>query len=193
MQVMSCLHNDRASHMMMTSPDPHTTACCDSEGQAKSLLTSCLPFRCQGALACLDPMQAMCAGNCQHDGHVTSTAEDATSAHHAHSNSSGGETSKDDGSTGDDEDDEADSGDDSEEGDCVFSASYRPALELMLTSKDPVGVKQLPLPTDEERLGLSMQLWADGLLCNLGPANKASAPKQPAANGIGKASKRSRK
>ena len=75
----------------------------------------------------------------------------------------------------------------------MFTASYRPALELLLASKDPVEVKQLLLPSDEERLGLSMQLWADGLLCNLGPANKARAPKQPAANGLAKASKRLRK
>ena len=29
---MSCLHNDRKSHMIMGPPDPHTS-CCDPEGE----------------------------------------------------------------------------------------------------------------------------------------------------------------
>ena len=74
----------------------------------------------------------------------------------------------------------------------MFSAATGAALQLLLASKEPVQVKQLPLPSDEERAGLSMQLWADGLLCNLGPGTKARAPKHGAANGVSKAGKRQR-
>ena len=217
-QVMSCLHNERKSHMIMGGPDPHTSSCCTAEGELILLLCCSIPVmecllgvvpqNAQTLVCCQHDGQALvvrlrclrelcltvklCAGHCHHTHpeaeHAAENGNGNGAAAHGSDIASQAESSGSDDEG--DEGEDASSGDESEGGDCVFAADYRQALAQLLAAPEPVQVKQLALPTDEEKVGLSMQLWSDGLLCNLGSAGKSVRTKQVAGNGDAKRRKK---
>lgn len=83
---------------------------------------------------------------------------------------------EDDIQSSDDDDSEADSEEeDSVSGDLVFPASFGRALAQLLSSEEPLAVKDLRLRTKDDKLGLTYSLWEEGLICTVpSPAKKKS-------------------